>query len=95
MRWSVFRCQRKISSKRQNNVIDIVKDEKNCYTQTAWVGHIQSRKGVWLFMLKEKAIKVSGKLMEKFVKKEETKWPPHCVGIFHQPKRPANKTKDN
>ena len=37
----------------------------------------------------------SGKLMEKFVKKEETKWPPHCVGIFHQPKRPANKTKDN
>lgn len=46
-------------------------------------------------MLKEKAIKVSGKLMEKFVKKEETKWPPRCVGIFHQPKRPANKTKDN
>ena len=33
-------------------------------------------------MLKEKAIKVSGKLMEKFVKKEETKWPPHCVGIM-------------
>lgn len=32
-------------------------------------------------MLKEKAVKVSGKLMEKFVKKEETKWPPHCVGF--------------
>mgnify|MGYP004454281103 FL=1 len=47
------------------------------------------------FMLKEKAVKVSGKLMEKIVKKEETKWPPHCVGFLHQPKRPANKTKDN
>ena len=46
-------------------------------------------------MLKEKAVKVSGKLMEKFVKKEETKWTPHCVGFLHQPKRPANKTKDN
>lgn len=46
-------------------------------------------------MLKEKAVKVSGKLMEKFVKKEETKWPPHCVGFLHQPKRPTNKTKDN
>ena len=46
-------------------------------------------------MLKEKAVKVSGKLMEKFVKKEVTKWPPHCVGFLHQPKRPVNKTKDN
>ena len=46
-------------------------------------------------MLKEKAIKVSGKLMEKFVKNEEAKWPRHCMGFLHQPKRPTNKTKDN
>ena len=46
-------------------------------------------------MLKEKAIKVSGKLMEKFVKKEETKWPPHCVGIFHQPKHKSIKNREN
>ena len=46
-------------------------------------------------MLKEKAIKVSGKLMEKFVKNEEAKWPPHCMGFLHQPKRQTNKTKDN
>lgn len=46
-------------------------------------------------MLKEKAVKVSGKLVEKFVQKEQTKWPPHCGGILHQPKRPVTQTKDN
>lgn len=46
-------------------------------------------------MLKEKAVKVSGKLMNKVVQKEQTKWPPHCLGILHQPKRPAAQTKDN
>ena len=45
-------------------------------------------------MLKEKAIKVSGKLVKKFVQKEQTKWP-HCVGVLHQPKRPVTQTKDN
>lgn len=65
-----------------------------CYTYTAWVGHTQSQKGVWLFMLKEKAVKVSGKMVEKFVQKEQKKWP-HCAGVLHQPKRPVAQTKDN
>lgn len=46
-------------------------------------------------MLKEKAVKVSGKLVEKFVQKEQTKKLPHCIGILHQPKRPVAQTKDN
>lgn len=45
-------------------------------------------------MLKEKAVKVSGKMVEKFVQKEQKKWP-HCAGVLHQPKRPVAQTKDN
>ena len=31
---------------------------------------------------------MTGKAIQKVVNKEQGKWPPHCAGILHQPKRP-------
>lgn len=45
-------------------------------------------------MLKEKMIKMSGKWMGKFVQRGQEQWPPHCVGVLHQPKRPTAQRKN-
>lgn len=38
--------------------------------------------------IKDKALKISGSVLKKMVEKEQQKRP-GCMGIFHQPKRPA------
>lgn len=44
--------------------------------------------------IKDKALKISGSVLKKMVEKEQQK-KPGCMGILHQPKRPAalKKTK--
>lgn len=36
----------------------------------------------------EKLIDISGKILQNRIEKENGKWPPHCIGVLHQPKRP-------
>lgn len=38
--------------------------------------------------IKDKALKISGSVLKKMVEKEQQK-KPGCMGILHQPKRPA------
>ena len=33
-------------------------------------------------------IVVTGKILKSIAWKEQNKWPPCCIGILHQPKRP-------
>lgn len=40
-------------------------------------------------MMKESILKASGKILQCVAEKEQSKWPPHCMGILHQPKRPV------
>ena len=37
--------------------------------------------------MKERIFNISGKVLQNKVEKEKNKWPPHCMGILHQPKR--------
>ena len=41
--------------------------------------------------VKESILKVTGKILQSKVEKDQSKWPPHCMGILHQPKRPCKK----
>ena len=41
-------------------------------------------------ILKRDLMKFTGKILKTMVDREQEKWPPHCVGILHQPKRPIN-----
>ena len=38
--------------------------------------------------IKDKALKISGSVLKKMIEKEQQK-KPGCMGILHQPKRPA------
>lgn len=40
--------------------------------------------------MKERIFNISGKVLQNKVEKEKNKWPPHCMGILHQPKRPQS-----
>lgn len=47
------------------------------------------KKGEYKVMeIKDKALKISGSVLKKMVEKEQQK-KPGCMGILHQPKRPA------
>ena len=37
------------------------------------------------------ALKVLANITEREVEKNTGKWPPRCMGFFHQPKRPVQK----
>ena len=37
------------------------------------------------------ALKVLANITEREVEKNTSKWPPRCMGFFHQPKRPVQK----
>ncbi len=39
----------------------------------------------------ENAWKAAGKLVKHEAKRADAGWPPACVGILHQPKRPTKK----
>ena len=79
--------------KRQNNVIDIVKDEKNCYTQTAWVGLTQSRKGAWLFYVKRKSSQSKRKTDGEICKERGDKVAASLCGIFASAKATSKQNK--
>lgn len=41
--------------------------------------------------LQKDLMMVTGKVVRTLVKKEQSKWPPHCLGILNQPKRPIKR----
>lgn len=42
-----------------------------------------------------RVLRVLEKIVQKEVEKNCYDWPPVCMGIFHQPKRPKNVKTDN
>jgi cyclic lactone autoinducer peptide len=43
--------------------------------------------------LRKKVLKVVERVARNEVEKNMFTWPPICLGIYHQPKRPQNKEK--
>lgn len=43
--------------------------------------------------LKNKALGTIEKIARREVEKNASRWPPDCMGIFHQPKRPSQQRK--
>lgn len=43
--------------------------------------------------LKSSMLKVVEKVVQVEVKRIDSKWPPACIGIYHQPKRPVQRIK--
>lgn len=43
--------------------------------------------------LKSKALGAVEKIARREVEKNAFGWPPECMGIFHQPKRPSQQNK--
>lgn len=44
--------------------------------------------------IKKELLKLVGRAIEVETDIEVYSWPPHCASIFHQPKRPVEKTED-
>ena len=44
--------------------------------------------------LVNKCLKVASEVIEYRTKKENLQWPPICLGLIYQPKRPVNKGKE-
>lgn len=40
-------------------------------------------------------LRTVSKLVERELENNVYSWPPHCMGIFHQPKRPTVRKKSN
>ncbi len=41
------------------------------------------------------AMKMLAKVTKNEAEKNMRGWPPHCMGIYHQPKRPKTEVKNN
>ena len=44
-------------------------------------------------MDKKKSLEMVEKMLRIKVEANQNKWPPNCIGIFHQPKRPVKERK--
>ena len=42
-----------------------------------------------------KCLKLTSEVIEYKTKKESLQWPPVCLGLIYQPKRPANMRKES